>query len=70
MYALKEKHFTVDEIAEDLQVSKSTIQRLFNDEPGTIDLSTVPKKYGKRHQRKLSIPQSVFDRVMQRRRQK
>jgi transcriptional antiterminator len=35
MTVLEEKKFTITELAEELKSSKSTIQRLFNDEPGT-----------------------------------
>lgn len=76
---MAEKKWTIGELADEWKTSKDTIRRLFNDEPGTIDLSSMKEKHeaeqkkknGKRsrHQKNLLIPQSVVERVLRRRTQ-
>jgi hypothetical protein len=62
---ITERHFTVHEIAESLNISYDSARRLFLDEPGVVVIASPPKKYKRRH-RTLRIPESVFERVYRR----
>jgi len=53
---------TVAQIADILQLSTDTIQRIFESEPGVIALGEKNSR-GKRHRVTLRIPRSVFERV-------
>jgi hypothetical protein len=57
-----QENFTVSEIASLWRLSPDTIQRLFQDEPGVLQ---VGKLRGKR--RKIRIPRAVMERVRKRR---
>ena len=61
---------TVAEIAEMLGVSSDTVRRLFSEEPGVIDFGRHDPTLGKRRYRLLRIPDSVLDRVINRKRVK
>jgi hypothetical protein len=61
---------TVAEIAELLGVSTDTVRRVFADEPGIIDLGRHETEQHKRRYRVLRIPESVLDRVVNRKRVK
>jgi len=61
---------TVAEIAEMLGVSTDTVRHLFADEPGVIDLDRHEPAQGRRRYRLLRIPDSVLDRVVNRKRVK
>jgi transcriptional regulator GlxA family with amidase domain len=56
-----ERYYTVAEIAELWRVSRDTVRRLFEDEPGVIVIFKF--KPETRPYRTLRIPQSVVDRV-------
>jgi hypothetical protein len=58
--------FTVAEIASLWNLSRDTIQRLFEDEPGVITLGSKTSR-GKRKRVTLRIPRSVMERVKKRR---
>ena len=64
---MEESFYTVGEIAEILKVSTDTVTRMFEDEPGVVDLGS-PEKSHKRRYRVLRIPQAVFHRVVHKRR--
>ena len=57
-----EKHYTVEQIAEQWAISKDTARRLFIDEAGVLVLSKPSSKY-RRSYKTLRIPQSVLNRV-------
>ena len=61
-----ERHFTPAEIAEAWQLSVRTIVRMFENEPGVIAHQGTLGRHARRH-RTLRIPQSIVDRVHQRR---
>jgi Fic family protein len=58
-----EQYYTVAEIAGILKVSKDTVTRMFEDEPGVLDLGS-PEKVHKRRYRVLRIPVAVFNRTI------
>jgi hypothetical protein len=60
--ALDEKHFTVEELAERLNLSHDTTRRLFIDEPGVLVISKPFSKY-RRSYRTIRVPESVVNRV-------
>jgi hypothetical protein len=62
-----ERHFTPQEIAESWVLDESTIRRIFIDEPGVLKLGKANRRDGKRDYVTLRIPQSVLQRVYQRR---
>jgi transcriptional regulator GlxA family with amidase domain len=57
---LIERHYTVAELAEQWNLSRDTIRRLFENEPGVV-VFTHPK-LNKRVYRTLRIPESVAKR--------
>jgi hypothetical protein len=61
-----EKHFTVDEIAELWGLSRDSVIRLFEGEPGTVVVQTPKGNRGRRGYRTLRIPTSVMCRVHRR----
>jgi hypothetical protein len=61
------QYYTVAEVAEVLKVSTDTATRLFEDEPGVLDLGS-PEKPHKRRYRVLRIPLAVFNRVLSKKR--
>lgn len=60
-----EKHYSVEEIAETLNLGRDSVRRLFLGEPGVVMIQRPKKKY-KRSYRTLRIPESVFRRVYRR----
>jgi hypothetical protein len=67
-----EKHYTVTEIAQQLNVSDDTVRNLFFDEPGVLKIGEASRLMGgrakklKRHYFMLRIPESVLLRVTDR----
>jgi len=59
--------YSVAELAARLKISADKVTRMFEDEPGVIDLG-APEKMHKRRYRILRIPASVVNRVLQKRR--
>ena len=53
-----ERHFTVDEIAADWNLSRDTIRRVFINEDGVLRLSRPGTRYKRAHMT-LRIPESV-----------
>jgi hypothetical protein len=66
---MEDELFSVAEIATRLKVSEDKVSRMFEDEPGVIDLG-APEKMHKRRYRILRIPNSVLNRVLHNRRNK
>jgi len=64
---VEEELFSVSELAAHLKDSAATVTRMFEDEPGVIDLGT-PETMHKRRYRILRIPASVVNPVLQQRR--
>lgn len=64
---MDEEIYSIAEIAKILKVSTDKVVRLFQDEPGVINLG-APEKLHKRRYRILRIPASVMHRVLQQRR--
>ncbi|MBL8214682.1 MAG: helix-turn-helix domain-containing protein [Bryobacterales bacterium] len=62
---IHEKHYTVEEVADRLNVSRETARRMFWTEPGVIKWSRQRSKY-RRSYTTLRIPESVFIRVYRR----
>jgi hypothetical protein len=60
--ALDEKHYTVEELAERLNLSHDTTRRLFIDEQGVVVISKPFSRY-KRSYRTIRVPESVVNRV-------
>jgi hypothetical protein len=59
----EESFYTVAEVAEILKVSTDKVTRMFEDEPGVVDLGS-PERLHKRRYRVLRIPHAVFNRVI------
>lgn len=57
--------YTVQEVAELTGLSRTTVTRLFEDEPGVLVLSR-PEAIHKRRYRSIRIPRAVYERVMRR----
>jgi hypothetical protein len=57
---------TVAQVAQMLGVSRDSVRRLFADEPGIIDLGRHETALDRRRYRVLRIPDSVLDRVLNR----
>jgi AraC-like DNA-binding protein len=64
---LEDELYTVAEIAAKLKISADKVTRMFEDEPGVIDLG-APELMHKRRYRLLRIPGSVLNRILQKRR--
>jgi len=62
----KQDTFTVAQIASLWNLSRDTIQRLFQDEPGVVVLGDKNPR-GKRRRVTLRVPRAVMDRVKKRR---
>jgi hypothetical protein len=65
---MDEQFRTVAEVADMLGVSTDKVRRLFADEPGVIDLGRHDGTPSRRRYRLLRIPDSVWERVMSRKR--
>lgn len=62
-----EPHYTVEQIAERLNLSASAVRKLFQDEPGVLAIGEARPRFGRRRGRvTLRIPQSVLERVYRR----
>jgi transposase len=59
---IDERHYSVKEVGEILNISHDTVTRLFRAEPGVVRLAP-PRRRGKRTKVMLRIPQSVLERV-------
>jgi hypothetical protein len=64
---VEDELFSVAEVAVRLKISADKVTRMFEDEPGVIDLGG-PELMHKRRYRILRIPGSVLNRVLQKRR--
>lgn len=62
----KQENFTVAQVASLWHLSRDTIQRIFQDEPGVVTLGNKNPR-GKRRRVTLRIPRAVMDRVKKRR---
>jgi hypothetical protein len=62
-----EKHYTPQELAELWKFDQSTIRRMFIDEPGVLVLGKERRRDGRRDYVTLRIPESVMQRVHERR---
>jgi hypothetical protein len=60
--------YTVDELAGLLKLSRWTVIRRFEHEPGVIDLGSPLTTKRARRYREFLIPQSVLNRVLNKRR--
>lgn len=63
----EQEWFTVVEVAKMLKVSRDTITRRFENEPGVIDLGVPTRRY-KRRRRILRIPAAVLNRFLHKKR--
>ena len=61
-----EKCYTVDWVAELLALSRDSVIRIFEVEPGTLIVQTPKGSRGRRGYRTLRIPASVLERVVRR----
>ena len=63
-----ERHYTVAEISDMLNLSNDTVRELFQGEPGVFQIgdTTTTRRRRRRRYRTLRIPQSVFERVYRR----
>jgi hypothetical protein len=64
---VEDELYSVAEVAARLKISADKVTRIFEDEPGVIDLG-APELMHKRRYRILRIPGSVLNRVLQKRR--
>lgn len=62
--------FTVDEVAGLLKISRWTVIRIFENEPGVIDVGSPLTTRRAQRYRVLRIPASVLNRVIARRTRK
>jgi hypothetical protein len=61
----QERHYSVAELAERWNLSKDSIRRMFENEPGVLSLQAERRAW-KRVYKTLRIPQSVAERVYRR----
>jgi hypothetical protein len=61
-----ERHYSVQEIAALWQVSEDTARRLFQNEPGVIEVGQRKQQLRRRSYRTFRVPQSVLERVHRR----
>jgi AraC-like DNA-binding protein len=64
---VEDELYSIAEVATRLKISAVKVARMFEDEPGVIDLGAPEMKH-KRRYRILRIPASVVNRVLQKRR--
>jgi len=62
-----ERHYTPQELAELWRLDRSTIRRIFQDEPGVLIYGKEKRCDGRRDYVTLRIPESVARRVYERR---
>ena len=60
----EETFFTLDQIAERLQVSKESARRLFSSEPGVLRFNCAGKASTRNGRVRLRVPINVFNRVV------
>jgi len=60
-----QRHYSVREIATLWQLSEDTVRRLFQNEPGVIEVGQHKQPGKRRAYRTFRIPQSVLERVHQ-----
>jgi hypothetical protein len=60
-----EKHYSIQELASLWNLSEKTIRKLFENEPGTIEIGNVEGRF-KRAYKTRRIPESVAQRVHRR----
>jgi len=60
-----QKHYTIEEIAKMLSLSRDTVHRMFRDEEGVLKIQRPGTRY-KRTYTTLRIPESVLNRVYRR----
>jgi hypothetical protein len=60
------RHYSVDEVAEILNLSPDFVRRYFENEPGVIMFGDDRPKRGKRRYRTMRIPAFVLERVHRR----
>jgi len=65
--SVEDELFSVAEVAARLKISADTVTRLFENEPGVIDLGASETMHKLRY-RILRIPSSVLNRTLQKRR--
>ena len=58
-----EKHYTVNELAEQWQLKNDTVRKLFSDEPGVFCIGEESTRRRKRAYVTMRIPRSVMLRV-------
>jgi hypothetical protein len=58
-----ERHYSIQEIASLWRVSPDTARRLFEDEPGVIEVGQQRRARKRKSYRTLRVPQSVVERV-------
>ena len=61
-----ETFFTLDQIADRLQLSKESVRRMFSHEPGVLRFNAVGKASTPNGRVRLRIPSSVYNRVVNR----
>jgi Mn-dependent DtxR family transcriptional regulator len=64
---MEDEFYSVAEVAARLKISGDKVTRMFQDEPGVIDLGAAELIH-KRRYRILRIPGSVLNKVLQKRR--
>lgn len=60
----EETFFTLDQIAERLQLSKESVRRIFSREPGVLRFNSLGKASTANGRVRLRIPSSVYNRVV------
>jgi hypothetical protein len=61
-----ERHYTIAEVGEMWNLSKDTVRRIFQNEPGVLVLGDTSPRRRKRPYKTLRIPASVAQRVHER----
>ena len=61
-----EKHYTITELCDLLQMSFSTVRLLIKDEPGVLKFQTSKRCAAKRTRTMYRIPESVLQRIIRR----
>lgn len=59
---INQPHYTVDDVAKILKISRDSAARLFRDEDGVVKITRPGSRY-KRTYTTLRIPESVLNRV-------
>src|SRR5580698_9334049 len=61
-----ERHYTITELCDLLQMSFSTVRLLIKDEPGVLKFQTSKRCAAKRARTMYRIPESVLQRIIRR----